>query len=802
MILHGPFSVEPWSLSETKLDLNLLAQSESLFALSNGHIGLRGNLDEGEPYGIPGTYLNSFYEKQPLPYAERGYGFPETEQTLINVTDGKLIRLLVDDAPLDVRYGDLNAHHRRLDLRTGILERTVDWTSTARTRVAVHSRRLVSFSQQAVAAIEYTVEPIGRAARITLQSELVANEQQPRPASDPRAAAMLEHPLEAVTQNHDERSIVLLHRTHASELLLGAGMGHTVEGPGDTEIEVVVSEDWARLTISCTLHPGERLRVVKLLAYSASSLRSETAVRDQVAGALSRARLTGWEGLVTEQRAYLDEFWDNSDVAVEGNPQLQQAVRFGLFHVLQAGARAEGRAIPSKGLTGAGYDGHTFWDTEMFVLPLLTYTHPASAADALRWRFSTLDRARERAAQLNLAGAAFPWRTIRGEECSGYWPAGTAAFHINAAISSAVMRYASATGDVDFERDVGLELLVEIARLFVSLGHYDRDGGWHIDGVTGPDEYSAVADDNVYTNLMAARALVSAADLTDRHSDVAGRLDVTTEEVLTWRSAAAAVHVPYDSALRIHQQAEGFTVHAEWDFTASKGMYPLFLHAPYFDLYRKQVIKQADLILAMHWCGDQFTDEQKARNVDYYERRTVRDSSLSAGTQAILAAEVGHLDLAYDYVCEAAFIDVHDLHKDTRDGLHLASLSGAWLALVAGFGGFRDHGGVPFFDPALPSGLTRIRFSIRWRQFRLTVDTHQDEVTYAITAGAASSLLLRHAGEEITVEAGAPVTRRLRARTVLLPRPTQPPGRSPLSARVMLARPTPTPTPSHTRPSP
>jgi alpha,alpha-trehalose phosphorylase len=799
MIVQGSFSVEPWSLSETRLDLNLLAQSESLFALSNGHIGLRGNLDEGEPYGIPGTYLNSFYEKKPFPYAERGYGFPETEQTLINVTDGKLIRLLVDDAPLDVRYGDLNAHHRRLDLRTGILERTVDWTSTARARVRVHSRRLVSFSQRAIAAIEYTVEPIGRAARITLQSELVANEQQPRPARDPRVTAMLDHPLKAVAQDHDERSIVLLHRTRASELLLGAGMGHTVEAPGDTETEVVVSEDWARLTISCTLQPGERLRVVKLLAYSSSSLRSETAVRDQVAGALSGARLTGWEGLVTEQQAYLDEFWENADVAVEGNPQLQQAVRFGLFHVLQAGARAEGRAIPSKGLTGPGYDGHTFWDTEMFVLPLLTYTHPASAADALRWRYSTLDRARERAAQLNLDGAAFPWRTIRGEECSGYWPAGTAAFHINAAIASAVMRHASATGDVGFERDVGLELMVEIARLFAALGHYDRDGGWHIDGVTGPDEYSAVADGNVYTNLMAARALISAADLTDRHSDVAGRLDVTAEEVLTWRSAAATVHVPYDSVLGVHQQSEGFTRHAEWDFTASKGMYPLLLHAPYFDLYRKQVIKQADLILAMHWCGDKFTDEQKARNVDYYERRTVRDSSLSAGTQAILAAEVGHLDLAYDYVCEAAFIDMHDLQKNTRDGLHLASLSGAWLALVAGLGGFRDHGGVPSFDPALPSGLTRIQFSILWRQVRLTVDIRHDEVTYAVTDGAASSLLLKHAGEEIAVAAGAPVTRRLRGRTALLPRPTQPPGRSPFPAREMSAGPTPAP---HTRLSP
>ena len=782
MIVQRPYPVEPWSVSETTLDLDLLAQSESLFALSNGHIGLRGNLDEGEPYGIPGTYLNSFYEKQPLPYAEPGYGFPETDQTLINVTNGKLIRLLVDDAPLDVRYGDLHDHHRRLDLRTGMLERTVDWTSTAQTRVRVRSRRLVSFSQRAIAAIEYVVEPVERAARITLQSELVANEQQPRLSRDPRVAAVLDRPLQPVAQDRDDLSIVLLHRTRASGLLMGAGMGHIVEAPGRTETEVAVSQDWARLTIACTLQPGEQLRVVKLIGYGWSSLRSEAAVRDQVAGALSGARFTGWDGLVREQRAYLDEFWDAADVEVDGNPELQQAVRFGLFHVLQSGARTERRAIPSKGLTGPGYDGHTFWDTEMFVLPLLTYTHPKAAADALRWRHSTLDRARRRAAELHLAGAAFPWRTIRGDECSGYWPAGTAAFHVNAGIAAAVVRYASATGDTGFEQEVGLELLVEIARLFASLGHFDRNGGWHIDGVTGPDEYSAIADDNVYTNLMAARALVAAAEMAQRHTAVARGLDVTPDEVSTWRAAAAAVYVPYDAALGVHQQSEGFTRHAEWDFSASQDKYPLLLHAPYFDLYRKQVVKQADLVLAMHWCGDHFTAEQKARNVDYYERRTVRDSSLSACTQAVLAAEVGHLDLAYDYAYEAALIDLHDLQANTRDGLHMASLAGAWLALVAGFGGFRDHAGMPSFDPALPEGLTRMRFSIRWQNLRLTVDVRPDEVTYAISDGATSRLLLRHGGEEITVTAGAPITRPLRKPTPLLQRPTQPPGRAPISA--------------------
>ncbi len=782
MIAQRPYPIEPWSVTETHLDLDFLPQSESLFTLSNGHIGLRGNLDEGEPNAIPGTYLNSFYEKRPLPYAEPGYGYPEDDQTMINVTDGKLMRLLVDDEPFDVRYGDLHEHHRHLDLRTGLLERRVDWTSPGQSRVRIRSRRLVSFSQRSIAAFEYIVEPVDRPARLILQSELVANQEQPPASKDPRVAAVLDNPLVAAEQDHDEKGIALLHRTRSSDLLVGAAMTHIIEAPGREETDAAVREDWARRTIACTVNPGERLRVVKFVAYAWSGLRSENALRDQVASALSQARFSGWDGLVADQAAYLTEFWDSADVQVEGDAELQQAVRFALFHVLQAGARAERRAIPAKGLTGPGYGGHTFWDTEMYVLPVLTYTQPAAAADALKWRHSTLDRAKDRATELHLRGAAFPWRTIRGEECSGYWPAGTAAFHVNADIAAAVVRYIDATGDVDFERDFGLELLVEIARLFMSLGHHDEQGGWHIDGVTGPDEYSAIADDNVYTNLMAARALVAAADAALRHPPVARVLGVTTEEGAMWRGAAAAVHIPYDEAREVHDQSAGFTGHAEWDFTRTND-YPLLMHVPYFDLYRKQVIKQADTVLAMHWCGDSFTLEEKARNFDYYERRTVRDSSLSSCTQAVLAAELGHLDLAYDYAYEAALTDLLDLQHNSRNGLHMASLGGAWLALVAGFGGFRDHGGLPTFDPALPDGLTRLCFSMRWRDLKLTVDVSPHEVTYSISGAEGATLLMRHDGEELLLTAGETETRALTERIPLLPRPEQPIGRAPLSAR-------------------
>ena len=516
MIKQSAYGSEPWRLVEKRLDLDVLAQSESIFALSNGHIGLRGNLDEGDPHGLPGSYLNSMYEVRPLPYAEAGYGFPDSGQTVINVTNGKIIRLLVDDEPFDIRYGTLHSHERVLDMRAGTLTREVDWSSPAGARIKVTSVRMVSLTQRAIAAISYTVEPVDQKLRLVLQSEIVTNEELPQRGNDPRLAAILEDPL--VSEEHGSNDgppprALLVHKTRVSGLRIAAGMSHEIYGPQKMACQSESGPDLARMTAAAEVSPGEQLHIVKYIGYGWSSQRSKPALIDQIFGALAAAHLVGWDGLLAEQRAYLDEFWDGADVELDGDAEIQQAVRFGLFHILQAGARAEYRPIAAKGLTGTGYDGHTFWDTESYVLPVLMYTHPAAAADALRWRHLVLAEAKQHAADLGLAGAAFPWRTIRGQECSGYWPAGTAAFHINADIADAVVRYLDATDDTKFKEEVGLELLVETARLWRSLGQHDAKGRFRIEGVTGPDEYSAIKDNNIYTNLMAQRNLACAADL-------------------------------------------------------------------------------------------------------------------------------------------------------------------------------------------------------------------------------------------------------------------------------------------------
>ena len=780
MIDHGAYPVEPWAVRETALDLDVLGQAESVFALANGHLGLRGNLDEGEPRALSGTYLNGLYESHPISYGERGFGFPEDGQTVVNVTDGKLIRLLVEDEPLDVHRGGLHSHERVLDLRAGMLERRLDWRSEAGRAVRVTSRRLVSFRDRSVAAISFEVEAVDEPLRVALQSNLLANQQDSVGDGDPRAGGNLGAVLQSRLAVHDGLRVVLAHTTRRSGLSLAAGMDHVLDAEGAPLTRVESEPDLGRVTISAKLTPGRPLRMVKLLAYHWSSQQSIEWLRDQVDASLQNALAEGFDGLAAAQRTFLDRYWAVADVELDGDPEIQQALRFALFQVLQASARAETRAIPAKGLTGPGYDGHAFWDTESFVLPILTYTEPELARSALAWRHATLDLARERARELGLRGAAFPWRTLHGEECSGYWPAGSAAVHVNADVAGAVRRYVFATGDEEFEREMGVELLVETARLWASLGQFDADGCFRIDGVTGPDEYSALVDNNVYTNLMAQLNLRSAAAAAERHPGAARRLAVTAAEIATWRTAADQVYVPYDEHLGVHPQDQDFTTHERWDFDATTPeQYPLLLNRPYSELYRKQVVKQADLVLALYARGDAFAPEEKRRDFDYYEQLTVRDSSLSACVQAIVAAEVGHLDLAYDYLAEAALMDLDDLEHNVRDGVHVASLAGALLAVMAGLSGMRDHGGELAFAPRLPDGLERLAFPIVFRGRRLHVEVTPGEASYQLDEG---TLQISHWGERIELAGGAPVVRPIRP-APCVPAPAQPAGRAPVRRR-------------------
>lgn len=776
---------DPWAHREPGWAADQAAVSESLLALSNGYLGVRGTLDEGQPSAAPGTYLNGFYETVPIPYADRGFGDPEQNQVLVPVADGTGIRLVVEGEPLDVRLGTVLEHERVLDLRAGLLERSLLWRSPAGDEIALRTRRLVSLAQRELVAIEYEVRPIERPLALTLHSELAADLRQARTTADPRSgSAPAAGTLIGRLSVAERRRAVLVHQTRRSGHVVAAGMDHLIDAPAGSEEFVSADGDsLARWSLTATADPGQSLRLVKVLAYHWATGGDPQALAADTNRSLDRECALSFDERAASQRAHLDDVWARADIELDGDPEIQHALRYALFQLHQNSAHAGAHAIPAKGLTGTGYDGHTFWDTEIFLLPVLSYCAPHHVEAALRWRASTLPQARAKARRLGLRGAAFPWRTIGGEECSGYLPAGTAAFHISADIAHAVVRYVEATGDLRFEREAGAPLLVETARMWVSLGYHDerRGGRFSIDGVTGPDEYSVLVDNNLYTNLMAQANLRAAADAVERHGH--SELGVQAGEVEAWRRAADAIVIPYDAELGVHLQDEDFARHAPLDVKSlAEDSYPLLLHVPYFQLYRHRVVKQPDLVLAMALRPERFALEQKRANFAYYEALTVRDSSLSAGTESVLAAEVGDIQLAYDYLAEAALLDHHDIAHNTADGLHLAALAGGRTAVIEGLAGARQHGGRLSFSPRLPEPLRRIAFPFpfAFRARRLHVTITPEAASYELRSG--TELEIEHWGEPLALGDGGPVV-------VPIPPPgpvpalRQPRGRAPTRRR-------------------
>ncbi len=780
---------DPWRVREPHVDLETLAVGESLLTLSNGYVGIRGTLDEVEPFGMRGTYLSGVYETHPLSYPEGGFGHPEEGEALVTVADGTPMRLLVDGIPLDLREIRPELHERALDLRTGTLDRRLRWTTPAGTTVEVTSRRLVSLAERSISALRYEVRALDGPTHLVVRSELAGGEITTTGVEndDPRVAECLDRAFEPLAHTCRASGGALAARTRRSGITVAAAVHHLVDhragedaGDGDDGARVHTDADEHRVvtTVAADLRAGGALTITKVVAHTWSRESAAESLVGEASAAVASALDLGWEGLLAAQCVVLDELWATADVEVDGDPELQQALRYDVFQLFCSAACIVNAPVGAKGLTGMGYSGHTFWDVEGFVVPALTLLRPEAAARLLRWRSGTLDSARERARTLGRAGAAFAWRTISGPEVSAYWPASTAAMHVNADVSRAFWLYQDVTGE-DVDTVGGLAVLVETARLWMSLGHRDAAGAWHLFGMTGPDEYTGVVDDNVFTNLMARANLRRAADACRRREARAAELGVDHAETAAWRSTADAVCVPWDEGLGVHPMNANFTAYEEWPFEDERDSYPVQQHHHYAEFYRRQVLKQADLVQALWWCRDEFTDEEVAGDLAYYEARTVRDSSLSAAVQAVVCAHAQHPDLALRYLRECALVDLRDVRGDTAEGLHLASVAGAWLAFVAGLGGLREDREELELAPLLPSSLSRTAYHVTWRGRLLRVETTREGTAVTLVRGEGPVTVVVD-GTPVRVTADTPpVPVPLRAPAPLLDEPRQPAGREP-----------------------
>lgn len=753
------FPVNPWSLTETEYSMEDHGLTETLFAVGNGFIGMRANPEEGREAHSHATILNGFHETWPISHAESAYGFAEVGQTIVNAPDAKLIKLYVDDEPLILANADLASYERSLDFRTGVLTREVLWRTPAGKRVRVRSERMVTFEHRHLAVLSFEVTLLDDSAPVVISSQLLnrqdgSDEYYVKAAAlgegvDPRKARKFDHRvLQPKEQRHDGDDLVLGYRCTNSGMTVAAGYRHLFETACEHTVENSIDPEKARTVFTVEGEAGKPIRIEKLVAYHTSTGVPPAELADRCQRTLTRAARTGTHALHREQQEWLDAYWRHSDIEIEGDDPAQQAIRWNLFQLAQASARTQEQGIAAKGVTADGYEGHYFWDTEVYVIPFLAYTQPETARKLLRFRWKMLDAARKRARMLDQRGALYPWRTINGEEASAYYAAGTAQYHINAAVAFALKRYIDATDDWDFLSKEGAEILVETARLWEDLGFYGNNGdtSFHIHGVTGPDEYTTVKNDNTYTNIMARFNLRFAAgvckDLKERmpeaYAALQRRTGVTDEELAAFNQAADAMFIPFDAELGINPQDDAFLSLEPWDFDAvDHDKYPLLLNFHPLVIYRYQVLKQADVVLANFLRSSQFTLEQKRRNFDYYDPITTGDSSLSACVQSIMAAEVGHHDLALEYFRSSLFLDLADTHRNSADGVHIANAGGAWAGTVYGFAGFHDPGSDQtdqpiHFSPRLPKTWTRLAFSLYRHERHIRVELTHDGTTVSV----------------------------------------------------------------------
>jgi alpha,alpha-trehalose phosphorylase len=774
------YPINEWALTEARYSNEDLGVTETLFAVGNGYLGMRGNVEEGRESHTHGTFINGFHEIWTIRHAEEAFGFARVGQTIVNVPDNKVMKLYIDDEPMLLSVADLENYDRTLDFRDGVLRRDVVWRTPGGKRVRVRSRRMVSFPQRHLAIMSIEVTMVDEAAPVVISSQILnrqdgGDEYNVRSAAlgqgvDPRKAESFESRV-LTPQTHwcSERRIILGYRCANSRMTLAVGADHEID-TGNVYTELVhADEDTGKKVYRVDARPGVPITVTKVVSYHTSRGVPVRELVDRCRRTLDRVREQGVARQFADQRAWLDAFWERSDVVVPGQPALQQAIRWNLFQVAQATARAEQSGVPAKGVTGSGYGGHYFWDTEIYILPFLTYTSPAMARSALRFRYNMLGAARRRAQDLAQNGALFPWRTINGEEASAFYAAGTAQYHIDADISYALCKYVRATGDDDLMRREGVDILVETARLWADLGFWRENSGgpdrrsFHIHGVTGPDEYTTVVNDNLFTNVMARFNLAQAAEVVraiqaedpPAFQVLSHRLELEDGEVDEWAECAAHMHIPFDPATGINPQDSHFLDREVWDLANTPAeKRPLMLHYHPLVIYRFQVLKQADIVLALFLQGDHFSLEQKRADFEYYDPITTGDSTLSGVVQSIIAAEVGYRDLALRYFLNSLYVDLANLHGNTVDGVHVASAGGVWNTLVYGFGGMRDYSGVLTFDPRLPAEWERLQFKLTYHGARMAVEVTDDSISFNLETGDQVAVTVR--GREFCVRAGEP----------------------------------------------
>lgn len=743
------YRYEEWMVTEDKFMIENNHHNESIFSLGNGYMGVRGTLEEGysgpDDTTTPGVYINGVYGSEEIIYGEKTPSLPKKGQTMLNLADWTSINIFVDGERFDMLTGEVSDYKRTLNMQEGTLTRELIWKSNQGKKLKIKIVRFLSLVNKHTGIIVYTVKPLNFTGKVTYISAINGDVQNYHHLRQKKV-------LKVIDIGFENSKGYLLQKIPSTGILVGMAMENKLELPVDTEIkQLSLSEDKKLLEhFEIKMEKGKEYKLIKYVnLHSSRDLTVDTDVyklKESLLTGVSIVVQEGWRKLLRDQRLFLDNYWDDVDVKIEGDPALQQGFRFNAFHLLQSTGRDGKTNVAAKGLTGEFYEGHYFWDTETYIIPFYLYSKPEYAKKLLMYRYNTLDKARANARRMKLDGALYAWRTINGEEASGFFMGSTVQYHIDADIAYAVYLYFTATDDYEFLYNYGAEILVETARMWVSRGSYIplKGNKFCFNEVCGPDEYKPGVNNNCYTNYMAKFNLEYALKVInmmkrekpDKYRDLINKVGLKDSEIAEWSRAASEIYLPYNEELGIHPQDDSFLYKDPIDIDSiPENEIPLVRNWHPLIIWRYQVIKQADVILLMLLQGDKFTIEQKRANYDYYEPKTTHDSSLSPAIYSIIASEIGYYEDAYNYFMQTARLDLDDYNGNAYQGVHTACMAGSWMALVQGFAGMRNYNGQIYFNPYLPESWRSYEFNIKFKGRKIKVSVDKEGVNYELLEG-------------------------------------------------------------------
>lgn len=735
-----------YEVPDIKLDRYNLKLNEVLFHNANGYIGIRYDFEEGYPEELqmtPSQYINGFYDYSAMKQAEKLFGLAVEKQTMLNIAYTQSVKVFADGEEFSMFSGKVLSGQLRLDMDKGITVRNVVWRSPRGRELGIRITRMTSFHQLPLFTIEYELEPLNFSGDITIESVHDGNVLNFINPNDPRAASELIRYLTPTCCEIKEGASYIRSVTSKSGLEVCSGVKNILFGDKQREFIIDNNRVVGRFNV-----PAEQNKKITMIKYAVfcDSVRYKNCIK-QAALELEQAISVPLEDLYKKQAEYLANYWNNCRVEIKGDDDMNAAVRFSLYGLIQSVGKDQYCSIGPKGLSGDGYEGQYFWDGEMYVEPFFTITNPLISRNLIEYRYATLDMARENARNLgHNTGALYPWRTIMGRECSGYFPAGSAQYHINGDIAYSIIAYYLATKDIVFIQEKGAEIIFETARVWIDAGNYYR-GKFHINVVTGPDEYTCMVNNNYYTNVLAQYHLNWAVKFyhllkNDAVIDqLTRKIELREDEVAVFQKAAEAMYLPYDDELKINPQDDSFLQKKKLDINnIPPDKFPLLLHYHPLYLYRHQICKQPDTLMAHFILEDAQSEETMLNSFNYYEKITTHCSSLSLCIFSIMAARLGMEAKAFAYFKNAAKLDWADLNRNTEDGIHVANMGGTYMAIVYGFAGFRLKERGISFAPVLPGEWMAYQFTVTFEDSRITVNVTQDKCMFTLAKGTAKNI--------------------------------------------------------------